>query len=112
MDDDLTGSPELFASNLLIVRAIEHGMDQVTIQLEDGAVAVQNHHPEQDYDKEILTENTEIWADIRERFQDMTEFEERNDRGLLSSNIPATGRTEKITVAYPNEQTIEISFHY
>jgi hypothetical protein len=110
--DDLTGSPELFASNLLIVRAIEHGMTGVTIRRENDGIIVQNEHPDREYDKETLTEDTGIWSDIVERFRSMTVEREDASTDRLKPKTPATEQVESIEIRYPDEETIELTFQH
>lgn len=110
--DDLTGSPELFATNLLVVRAIEHDMNAVTLRKGDGEITVKNQHDDREYEKETLTEDVTMWTDIKERFQSMTEFGEDQTSGTLSAKTPATERVESIAIAYPDEETIKLTFHY
>lgn len=107
--DNLVGSPELFATNLLLVRAIEHDMNRVTIRRTDEGIRVQNHHDDQQYDPEILTEDLSKWTEIRDRFEAMTEFDDDRS-GTLKPSTPAVDNIDHIGVEYPDEETIEIYF--
>jgi len=111
--DELTGSPELFASNLLVVRAIEHEMNSVVIRRTDEKVLVQNIHDERNYEEETLTEQLEKWSEIQERFQSMTTFSDDNSNtGELTPNTPATRSVDRIEISYPDDSTIKLTFHY
>lgn len=108
--DDLTGSPELFASNLLLVRAMDQQLDKIEIARHEDSIGVTLFSSERNYDEETLTERTEKWTSIVDRFQSMTNFENETD-GILEPSIPVRDPVDEITVRYENGQ-ITISFGY
>lgn len=110
--DPLVGSPELFATNLLLVRAIEQGMTEIQIRNHGDHVEVQNIHPKREYPSETLTEEPDRWEKIRQRFRDMTEFEENDQEGLLKPSTPAQNQVDRIEASYPEPNRIVLSFVY
>lgn len=107
--DSLAGSPELFATNLLLVRAIENEIDRITIERTSSEITVQLIKEDTDYDPETLTERTDKWNDIVERFRDHTRPDE-TDGGwgiVLEPNIPAADSVEDFRIEI-DENRIEI----
>ncbi len=108
--DNLTGSPELFASNLLLVRAMDQQLNKIEIRRHNDAIGVLLYSSDREYDEETLTEQTEKWSPIVERFESLTNF--NNDReGILEPSIPVQDPVEKMTIRYDQNEII-ISFHY
>jgi len=108
--DDLTGSPELFASNLLLVRAMDQQLDKINITRHDDAIGVTMYSSDREYDEETLTERTEKWTQIVDRFESMTDFED-DRKGILDPSIPVHDPVKEMTVRYEDNQ-ITISFRY
>lgn len=111
--DELTGSPELFATNLLLVRAIENSIDSIEIKKEPDAVTVQLISSETDYDRETLTEKMNIWSKIKDRFKSITEFEsDSSKKGTLEPNIPIDEQElESMKITY-HDESIVIDLNY
>lgn len=110
--DELTGSPELFATNLLLVRAIDNQINRIIIEKLSAEIIVQLHHPDKDYEEETLTEDTSTWSDIRERFKDITEFDDSaKNKGILKPKIPASKTLDRLEVQYDTD-TIDINLHF
>lgn len=110
--DPLVGSPELFATNLLLVRAIEQGMSEIHIENHEDHVQVQNIHPDRQYPSETLTEKAGQWEKIHKRFQNMTEFDDNDSQGRLKPNTPAQKQVNRIIARYPEPDRIELCFFY
>lgn len=110
--DDLTGSPELFATNLLLVRAIDNSVESVTMTKETDRIAVQLFAEDRDYEPETLTEDTDQWSTIKSRFQAMTNFDENDENeGTLEPNLPKSGKVSSIRVSY-GDGNLVLDFHY
>jgi len=110
--DPLVGSPELFATNLLLVRAIEQGISEIHIENRDDQVQVQNIHPNREYPSETLTEEPGQWEKIHRRFREMTDFDKTDSHGRLKPNTPAQKQVDRIEARYPEPSRIELSFFY
>ena len=108
--DDLTGSPELFATNLLLVRAMDQELDRIEIARHDDSIGVTLVASDRDYEEETLTEETDNWSKIVERFQTMTEFE-TDEYGSLQPSIPVQDPVDEMEIHYEDDQ-ITVSFHY
>lgn len=110
--DSLAGSPELFATNLLLVRAIDNEIERITIDRAPDEITVQLIKEGQDYDPETLTERTDKWDDIVERFREHTVSGEADAWGtVLEPNIPAADTVEEIRIQF-EEDCIELRFNH
>ncbi|MFB6345056.1 MAG: hypothetical protein ABEK50_04690 [bacterium] len=108
--DSLAGSPELFATNLLLVRAIENQIDRIEITRSSSEITVQLLKDEHEYEQETLTETTSSWSDIVDRFKEQTTFED-DDSGELKPSIPAAETIRQISVTYEDTK-ITLTFDY
>lgn len=108
--DPLAGSPELFATNLLLTRCIENRMVAAHLRRENG-VHVHLEGPEGTLEEETLTEEDSRWSDVRDRFREMTNFDEEQS-GELELTTPAAGQVKTVRVSYPDPDTIHVRFDY
>lgn len=104
--DSLAGSPELFATNLLLVRAIENEIERITIDRSSSEITVQLMKADQDYEPETLTEQTEKWGDIVERFRGHTlsGASEEGWGSVLEPNIPAANSVDELRIQFGNDR--------
>lgn len=109
--DDLTGSPELFATNLLLVRAMDNRLNRIEVNRHDDRVGVQLFSSDRDYEEETLTENLDAWAKIVDRFEGITDFEEPGETGRLIPTIPVDDAVEEMKVNY-DDGLIAVTFEY
>lgn len=100
--DDLTGSPELFATNLLIARGIENDLDIIRIEKKSAEISVTLESDQDHFDPETLTEDTTSWSDIQERFKSMTSFDDSSDAssGTLEPKTPLSERIKSIKINF------------
>lgn len=111
-DDDLAGSPELFTTNLLLMRAIENATDAVEIKNQSDQITVQFHDTERDSQPETLTEASSAWKNIRKRLEHFTEWDSVDSQtGQLKPNIPTADTVTSMDVAFTDD-TIQINFNY
>lgn len=108
--DPLTGSPELFATNLLLTRCIENRMKAAHFRRDNG-VHVKLEGPDETLEEETLTETDARWSDVRDRFRTMTNFEQEQT-GELNLTTPAARQIDTIRISYPDPDTIHVRFHY
>ncbi len=109
--DELAGTPELFASNLVIVEAIEKNLRGLELIREPEGVTVIMHYPSGKEVEETLTENPENWERVTERFRSITEFDS-DRKGELKPQTPARDKLDAITIEYHEDDTISIRFRY
>lgn len=111
--DSLAGSPELFATNLLLVRAIDNEIDRILIERSPGEITVQLVDESRDYDPETLTEDLDHWDAIVERFQDYTrpDKDASGEGTILEPNIPAADNVEEIRIKMSDNQ-LDIVFDH
>lgn len=109
--DDLTGSPELFATNLLLVRAMDNRLSRIEVNRHEDRVGVQLFSSERDYEEETLTEQLDTWPKIVDRFEEITDFEEPGETGRLNPTIPVDDAVTAMKVRY-DEGQITLSFTY
>ncbi|MFB6344301.1 MAG: hypothetical protein ABEK50_00810 [bacterium] len=109
--DPLVGSPELFVSNLVLVRAIENGLTKIEITREEDGITVQNEKDGEGYDRETLTDDPNKWKDIVERFKSMTESGDEGEK-YLKPKTPATGKVDTIRIEYSDSETIVLTLTY
>ncbi len=110
--DELAGSPELFATNLLMVRALENSLKRIEIRNQDNEITVQLFADDNDYERETLTEDTGKWTDILDRFREITDFyDDGTDHGELQPNLPNTYSYETIEATYEDSK-LTITFQY
>lgn len=109
--DPLSGSPELFATNLLISRCIENRMDGVRLRRTEEGVRVYLEHPDRDHDEETLTDDPSRWEDVRDRFRSLTEPRPEG-ADELCPRTPAAEQVQSIRVEYPDPETIQLRFDY
>lgn len=107
--DPLAGSPEQFATNLLIVNAIEQGLNAIELERTNTEVIVKLYNDERQYEAETLTEYPERWSDIRDKFREKTEFSNNEQSGIFKPSIPATNSVDEIPIEFKNN-AIEITF--
>lgn len=109
--DELAGSPELFASNLVIVEAIEKNLRGLELIRGTDAVTVIMHYPSGKDVEETLTEDPGRWEQVTERFRSMTEFETER-KGVLKPQTPVREKLEAISIEFHDDETISIRFRY
>ncbi len=109
--DPLSGSPELFATNLLITRCIENGMHGVRLRRTGEGVTVRLEHPDREHEEETLTDDPARWEDVRDRFRALTE-PRPDGPDELCPRTPAAERVRRITIEYPDEDTVHLRLEY
>lgn len=111
--DSLAGSPELFATNLLLVRAIDNRIERITMERTGDAILVQLFEAEREHEPETLTEDTGKWDSIVERFEDYTrpEKEASGEGTVLEPNIPSAENVDEIRIQFTSNQ-LEITFDH
>lgn len=105
--DELAGTPELFATNLVLVEAIKNKLQRLIIKRHPDRVTVTLVNRSGETRQETLTESPDRWSKIRERFQSMTESHE-NKPSLLRTNIPAADAITEMRIQYPGPDEILI----
>lgn len=109
--DDLTGSAELFATNLLLVRAMDNRLDKIEVTRHEDRIGVQLYSSDRDYEEETLTENLDTWPKIVDRFEELTDFEEPGETGRLNPTIPVDDAVDEMRIDYDEEQ-LTVTFEY
>lgn len=104
--DSLTGKPELFATNLLLKRALDQRVHSITFRHEGNRVEVQLEHPEEDLEAETLSEEPETWDRVIDRLRDHTES------GEFQPQFPGPDELDSIQFEMPDDDTAILRVQY
>lgn len=105
--DPLTGKPELFATNLLLKRALEQGVERIVFRREGNRVIVRLHHPDREYEPETLSEQPDTWDRLTERLTGLIDEES----GEFQPGFPPPESVRSIELVQASEEECSLLIH-